>query len=145
MSTVHGLPLAFAITGAKADERHVLLELIDTPAMTAVPHRLIAADKNYFGREFEESLITQGFSLLRKKRAKEAPRPGARLLKPIRQIIESVFDTLKDQLGLERHRGRTPIGVVTRIVQRLLALTAVIWHNDRTGQPVLRSLTAYDH
>lgn len=145
VSTVHGLPLAFAITGAKADERHVLLELIDTPAMTAVPHRLIAADKNYFGREFEESLITQGFSLLRKKRAKEAPRPGARILKPIRQIIESVFDTLKDQLGLERHRGRTPIGVVTRIVQRLLALTAVIWHNDRTGQPVLRSLTAYDH
>jgi hypothetical protein len=28
---------------------------------------------------------------------------------------------------------------------RLLALTAAIWHNHKTGQPVLRSLIAYDH
>jgi len=25
------------------------------------------------------------------------------------------------------------------------ALTAAIWHNDHTGQPVMRALTAYDH
>jgi len=30
-------------------------------------------------------------------------------------------------------------------MQRVLALTAVIWHNDATGQTVLRSLIAYDH
>jgi hypothetical protein len=24
-------------------------------------------------------------------------------------------------------------------------LTAVIWHNDHTGQPTARSLLAYDH
>jgi len=24
-------------------------------------------------------------------------------------------------------------------------MTAAIWHNDHTGQTVLRSLTAYDH
>jgi hypothetical protein len=24
-------------------------------------------------------------------------------------------------------------------------LTAAIWHNDHTGQPVARSLVAYDH
>ncbi|MGW6156260.1 hypothetical protein ACWFRM_24450 [Streptomyces sp. NPDC055144] len=29
--------------------------------------------------------------------------------------------------------------------RRALALTAAIWHNDHTGQPVLRSRTAYDH
>ncbi|MGD7003842.1 IS982 family transposase, partial [Corynebacterium halotolerans] len=57
----------------------------------------------------------------------------------------SVFDTLKGQLGLERHGGRTLSGVISRIVRRLLALTAVIWHNHVTGQPVLRSLIAYDH
>jgi hypothetical protein len=56
-----------------------------------------------------------------------------------------VFDTLKGQLSLERHGGRTPTGVIVRVLQRLLAMTAAIWHNDRTGQPVLRSLTAYDH
>ncbi|MEU1539721.1 IS982 family transposase, partial [Actinacidiphila glaucinigra] len=61
------------------------------------------------------------------------------------QLIESVNDTLKGQLDLERHGGRTPGGVAVRILQRLLALTAAIWHNHHTGQPTLRSLTAYDH
>ena len=32
-----------------------------------------------------------------------------------------------------------------RVLQRLLALTAAIWYNDHTGQPVKRSLLAYDH
>ncbi|MBM7805105.1 hypothetical protein JOD57_000942 [Geodermatophilus bullaregiensis] len=32
-----------------------------------------------------------------------------------------------------------------RVLQCLLALTAAIWHNDHTGQPVRRSLLAYDH
>ena len=41
--------------------------------------------------------------------------------------------------------GRTPQGVLVRVLQRILALTAAIWHNDRTGQPIKRSLLAYDH
>jgi len=32
-----------------------------------------------------------------------------------------------------------------RVLQRMLAMTTAIWHNDRTGQPVRRSLLAYDH
>ncbi|GGU59887.1 hypothetical protein GCM10010211_26120 [Streptomyces albospinus] len=51
----------------------------------------------------------------------------------------------KAQLDLERHGGRTPAGVIVRVLQRILALTAAIWHNYKTGQPTLRSLTAYDH
>jgi hypothetical protein len=31
------------------------------------------------------------------------------------------------------------------VVQRLLALNAVIWHNWAIGAPVKRSLIAYDH
>lgn len=64
---------------------------------------------------------------------------------PLRQLIESVNQTLKAQLDLEGHGGRTPGGVTVGVLQRLLALTAAIWHNARTGQPVLRSLTAFDH
>ena len=36
-------------------------------------------------------------------------------------------------------------GVIARILQRILALTTAIWHNDQAGQPVKRSLVAYDH
>ncbi|MBB5080670.1 hypothetical protein HNR40_006159, partial [Nonomuraea endophytica] len=31
---------------------------------------------------------------------------------------------------------------VIRVITRILALTAAIWHNDKTGQPTARSLTA---
>jgi hypothetical protein len=74
-----------------------------------------------------------------------SPRPGARYFRPLRQTIESIFDTVKGQLDLEGHAGHTITGVAVRVYQRLLALTAAIWHNDRTGQPVKRSLLDYDH
>ncbi len=43
------------------------------------------------------------------------PRPGEHLLKPIRQLIESVNDTLKGQLDLELHGGRSIDGVGARV------------------------------
>jgi hypothetical protein len=143
--TLHGLPIAYALTGAKADERTVLTDLIGSTPALAGGRRTIIADKNYYGKEFESELAANGFTLLRKARSGEKPRPGAHLLKPLRQTVESVFDTLKGQLSLERHGGRTPAGVIVRVLQRLLAMTAAIWHNDHTGRPVRRSLTAYDH
>ena len=47
--------------------------------------------------------------------------------------------------GLERHGGRIPAGLWTRIIQRLLALNACIWHNWLIGAPVKRSLITHDH
>jgi hypothetical protein len=155
VATIHGLPLGWALTGAKADEREVLEQIIaTTPALRerlgaardVTQHRQITiADKNYYGRAFEADLDASGVDLNRPARKGEKPRAGQRFFKPLRQIIESVFDTFKGQLDLEHHHAKTIAGVCTRIAQRVLALTAVIWHNDRTSAPVLRSLTAYDH
>ena len=39
--------------------------------------------------------------LLRPSYRNRIPRPDEHLLKPVRQLIESVDDTLKTQLGLE--------------------------------------------
>ncbi|MFI8306630.1 IS982 family transposase [Streptomyces sp. NPDC085927] len=144
--TLHGLPIAFALTGAKADERETLLDLLAVePQLTDErPGQTVIGDKNYFGRDFEQQLTHLGIRL-RPTRKSEAERPGSHLFKPLRQVIESVNETFKGQLDLERHRGRTPGGVVVRILQRILALTAAIWHNDHTGQTTRRALTAYDH
>jgi len=95
---------------------------------------------------FEASLRDDhGITLLWPSRKKETPRAGEPMLKKVRQLIESVNDTLKGQLDLEQHGGRTHEGIAVRIAQRVLALAAAIWHNFRAGQPVTRSLTAYDH
>jgi hypothetical protein len=41
--------------------------------------------------------------------------------------------------------GRTFEGVAVLVAQRVLAMTPRIWHNDKIGAPVTRSLVAYDH
>ncbi|MGW2068691.1 IS982 family transposase [Streptomyces sp. NPDC001953] len=146
--TLHGLPVAFALTGAKADERETLLAMFEVePELLADrPGQTLIGDKNHFGRDFEGHLERDcHIQLLRPARKGEAERASAQLFKPLRQVIELVNETFKGQLDLERHRGRTPGGVMVRVLQRILALTAAIWHNDRTGQPVMRALTAYDH
>ena len=146
--TLHGLPVGWALTGAKADEREVLEQILaTTPALAAArEHRQITiGDKNYYGREFEARIDTAGIELLRPARKGEKPRPGQRFFKPLRQVIESINATFKGQLDLERHGGKTVAGVCARIAQRVLALTAAIWHNDRLGLTIRRSLTAYDH
>ncbi len=57
-----------------------------------------------------------------------------------------LLDLLHDDptLAGSRPGGRTTAGVLVRVVQRILALTTAIWHNDHTGRPIKRSLLAYD-
>lgn len=145
LCTLHGLPVGFALTGAKQDEREALLGILEATPAPVRPGTTILADKGYVSRGFEAELNEAGIALIRPARKGEKPRSGARFLKPLRQVIESINDTLKGQLDLEAHGGRTLAGVTIRVVQRLLALTAAIWHNHNTSAPTLRSLTAYDH
>jgi hypothetical protein len=105
--TLHGLPVAFALTGAKADERETLLDLLAAePELAAArPGQTLIGDKNYFGCEFEQQPAELDIWLLRPARKGEAERAGSQLFKPLRQVIESINETFKGQLDLERHRG----------------------------------------
>jgi hypothetical protein len=147
VATLGGLPVAFALTGAKADERQTLLAIFaaDPTLAASRPGQTLIADRQYYGSQFEAALAAWRLRLLRPARKGERERAGAHLFKPLRQTIESINQTFKGQLDLERHGGHTPAGVMVRILQRILALTAAIWHNDHTAAPVHRSLTAYDH
>ncbi|WP_405556407.1 transposase [Streptomyces canus] len=111
--TLGGLPVLFALTGAKADERETLRDMLDTaPDVLAVhPGQTIIGDKNYFGREFEHGLAERHLKLLRPARKGEAEPAGSHLFKPLRQVIESINQTFKGQLNLERHGGKSPAGV----------------------------------
>jgi hypothetical protein len=109
------------------------------------PGLLLITDKGFASKRFERDLAVRGVTLLRPNRKNEKSRPGQPLLKAVRQLIESVNDTLKGQLDLELDGGRTYAGIAVRVAQRILAMTAAIWHNHKTGQPTTRSLIAYDH
>ena len=138
-----GLPVAWCLATPKLGEREVVAALLDHERRRLRPGLLILADKGFAGRDFEQLVAGYGAALARPDRADEPHRFGS--LGRWRQWIESTFDTLKDQLGLERHGGRTVPGVVVRVAQRLLALAAAIWWNWQLGVEDKRSLVAYDH
>jgi hypothetical protein len=139
LASPDGLPIGFELAPANAPERIVAAELLDRFLRAG---EIVIGDKGFAGRELEAHVAALGGRLLRPDRKDEPARYGP--LGGIRQWIESTFDTLKDQLSLERHGGRTLTGLVSRIARRLLALTATILHNWKLGTPG-RKLTAYDH
>ena len=146
LATAEGLPVAWCLADPKLGERDVAAELLgharDTGALR--PGMIVLADKGLAGRELERYAAGELNVLLARPDRKDERRRFGNLA-GMRQWVESVYDTLKDQLALERHGGRTPAGVFTRIAQRLLALAAAIWHNWTLTTTGLRSLIAYDH
>jgi hypothetical protein len=104
---------------------------------------IVLADKGLAGRQFDAVVEELGAMLVRPDRADEPARFGN--LGGVRQWIEAIIDTLKDQLSLERHGAHTIQGLWIRVAQRLLALATGVWFNWQLGAPVKRSLVAYDH
>jgi Transposase DDE domain len=138
-----GMPIMWCLANPKIGEREVLAALLDHNHHLLRDGQILLADKGFAGKKFKELTESVGLELLRPDRKDETYRNGN--LGGVRQRIESVNQTLKGQLNLEAHGGRTPHGVFTRIAQRLLAMAAAIWHNWTTGLTSKRSLIAFDH
>ena len=145
--TPAGLPVLWALASPGIGEREVLQAMLEVDAELVRERQglLLITDKGFASRTLEASLPAGGVTLLRPSRKDEAARGGEPVLKKVRQLIESVNDTLKGQLDLEQHGGRTFEGIAVRVAQRVLALTAAVWFNFQTGQDTARSLIAYDH
>jgi hypothetical protein len=145
--TPSGMPILWALADPKIGEREVLAAMLEVDAAVTAEHEqiLLICDKGFAGKDFETLLGEYGITMLRPSRKDEKVRYGEPMLKKVRQLIESVNDTLKGQLDLEDHGGRSFQGVAIRIAQRVLAMAAAIWHNNATNAPITRSLIAYDH
>lgn len=133
-----GHPVSYALTAANAAEREVAEDLLQPLLRHG---QTLIADKGYAGRDHAAFHTDHGSVLLRPDRADEPTKLGS--LGFVRQRIESVFDSCKDQLGLERHGARSLLGLSIRISQRLLALGYAIDHNRRHNHYPRRSLLPY--
>ncbi len=133
-----GTPRALALTSPKIGEREVCL------GMLARVHRLgtltVVGDKGYAGRDFHAEAAELDVLIVRPRR-KDEPGKGPHLA-PIRQCVESIFQTMKHMLGLEDHGARELHTLRARLAAKFLALTAAIALNHRLGRPP-RNLTAY--
>ena len=132
-----GTPRGAILCSADRPEREVAAELLPRVICGG---EAVVCDKGYASREFEAAVAGLGASVIRPAR-KDEPPTGLRL-GSIRQRIESVYQTLKDILTLERHGARTLEALRERIAQRLLALAACVYVNHWLGRPS-RSLVAF--
>lgn len=146
ITTVEGTVTGFGLGNPKLlGERELTCQMLThQPANRPTPGSTVVTDKGLSGHGTEDFFTTElGVTLVRPARRDEHD-PGI-FPNWLRQRVEGIIWTLKRQLGLEQHGGRVPAGLWARIVQRLLALNAAIWHNWLIGAPVKRSLIAYDH
>ena len=96
--------------------------------------------KNFRGKDFETELAALEATIMRPRRKDETGRVPH--LAPIRQRIESIFQTCKDILTLERHGARTLNNLRVRLSARFAALAAAVALNHQLGRPS-RSLACY--
>jgi len=144
ISTAEGMPIIWGLANPKIGEREVTRALLEHDHQLIRAGQVIVGDKGFAGNEFEAFITDNlGARLVRPDRKNEPKRFGK--IAHIRQWIEAIFDTLKGQLGLEEHGGRTLSGLYARVAARLLAMSTAIWHNWKIEAPVKRSLIAYDH
>jgi hypothetical protein len=141
--TVTGFGLANPKLHGERDQARRMLS--DQPANRPAPGTAVVTDKGLAGEGTEEFFASPGLGLELIRPARKDDKQPRYFPNWLRQRVEAIIWTLKNQLGLERHGGRVPAGLWARTVQRLLALNSVIWFNWQIGAPVKRSLIAYDH
>jgi hypothetical protein len=135
-----GVPVGYDLVGPKTGQER------DTVLALAAAHAgsILFADGGFWGREYLASMQLIDIELITPAKHKISQRPAAEIAKArIRLVIESVFATLKRQMGLQDHLTKTLGGLLARIAQRLLALTLGIYLNTLIGRPP-RALAAYD-
>jgi hypothetical protein len=135
-----GTPRALALTSPKIDEKQVCVQMVARCERQPGQMLILIGDKNFRGKEFEAELATLDATIHRPRRKDERGR-GPHLA-PIRQRIESIFQTCKDIFTLERHGARTLENLRVRLATRFAALAAAIALNHRLGRPS-RSIACY--
>ena len=145
--TCDGTVTGFGLANPKlyGEREQARQTLQDQPANRPAPGTAVVTDKGLSGEDTETFFAGPDLDLTLIRPARKDEKQPRYFPNWLRQRVEAIIWTLKHQLGLERHGGRVPAGLWTRIVQRLLALNACIWHNWVTDAPVKRSLIAYDH
>jgi hypothetical protein len=135
-----GTPRALALTSPKVDEKLVCVQMLARCERQPGRTLILIGDKNFRGKTFETELAALDATIMRPRRKDEKGR-GPHLA-PIRQRIESIFQTCKDILTLERHGARTLNNLRVRLCARFAALAAAVMLNHQLGRPS-RALVDY--
>ena len=117
--TLQGFITQFEVTPASIDDREGLRDLSQVCS-----HSVLLADKGYVSQCLTEELEQQGICLLPLKRSNSKENYSKSLRSMIfrqRRKIETIFSQLCEQLKIERVLAKSYAGLLTRLVNKILA------------------------
>jgi hypothetical protein len=142
--SLDGSILAFDLSEANTRSERLI-----TPGLLQQLDHVISltGDKGYIGAFLREEVQLLGSELITPEKAVRGTGTPRKTISPEqreRQAIERVFRAFKRQLSLTRLQAITVQGLITRIMQRILAWESTLLMNHSCGlRP--HSLIAYDH
>ena len=107
--TVTGFSLANPKLAGERDQARQTLQ--DQPANRPAPGTLVVTDKGLSGQGTEDFFSRDDLQLTLIRPARKDEKQRRPFPNWLRQRVEAVIWTLKNQLGLERHGGRQPAGL----------------------------------
>jgi hypothetical protein len=119
ITTADGAVVAFSLAHPKElDERKQALHLLYVGQAAPGPGPIVC-DKGFAGAGIEAATAAAGHTIVRPALESEKKRGHGPQGFPgwLRQRIEAIIWTLKNQLGLERHNARTTEGLWARVCQ----------------------------
>ena len=117
--TLQGFITHFEVTPASTDDREGLRDLSHVCS-----NSVILADKGYVSQSLSEELEQQGICLLALKRSNSKNNYSKSLRRTIfrqRRRIETIFSQLCEQLNIEKVLAKSYDGLLTRLVNKILA------------------------
>ncbi len=137
LTTLEGIPTDWGLLGANVDERDGAMDLFED-----YENVLTLGDKGFLDQERQGQLWeNQQVTLLTPKRCNQKeqnPREWDALMNRLRRRIETTFAQVKATFGLEKPKGRSLWGVLSRLIAKITGLTIAAWHNQRNGRPPLQ-------
>jgi hypothetical protein len=136
LTTLEGLVDTFVLAPANASDLTLAPEVME--GMTDL---LVLGDKIYSSPPLAEEMRKSGIrmvALVNRQWHKPLPQKAEKLIKSVRQMIETVGSQMTRVLHLERNLAKSERGIETRIAGKLLSHTFGYFLNQLLGRSPLR-------
>lgn len=133
LTTFDGVPLAYELVAANADEREAAEEVLDF-----VRRCDIFGDKGFIGAEWQaevkEHTGNRVWTVKRVNQKEQNPQSFDRWLNSVRERIEGAFNELQNTgRNLERLLTKTVVGLTTRVIAKVTSHTLKLLLRRRFG------------
>ena len=131
--TQQGIFKTFNISKASVHDIHYLEDV-----KNQLNHCILIGDKAYLSRQYQRDLFDSGsIELTTPKRTNQVDfKPFNPVYRKARKRIETLFSQLCDQFMIRRNYAKSFVGLATRILSKITALTMNQWINSRNGNHI---------